>query len=144
MPRLIRRFGCLALIALGLMGSGCKSSTKPAPPAELPNDPNAAAPALSPVGHFMPDTQWIEITPTTDDVEIRDIDLGFQFGSSGGGGWTPMHARLVGGNVIRRNTTGYIEVLSPQMPGNPPIYAAILWLNVRRTAYRTWFHVRVI
>ncbi len=81
----------------------------------------------------------MEITPTTDDVEVRDIQLSFQY--EAGAAWVRMSTRLTGGPVIRRSTTAAIEVLNPW--AGHTVYAAMLWLNIRRTPYRTWFRVRV-
>lgn len=128
----------ILLAATLLVAVGCsKSPTKPTPAAPLPNDPNTYAPPLSCVNHFGSDTTWVEVMPTTDDVEIQGIQLSFQYAQ--GGGWGSQPARLVGGSIVHRNTSGAIAVWGGH--GIYP-YAVTLWLDIRRTQYRTWFHVR--
>jgi len=128
------------VVVLALLLTACgKSSTKPQPPQELPNDPNAGAPALGYANHFSADTQWVEVTPTTDDVEVRNIRLYLQYAP--GGGWMQMYPRLVGASELQRNTTRVIEVTNPWKGHD--VYAATLSLDIRRTPYRTWFHLQV-
>lgn len=137
MPRAVPFLLAVFLVS-ALVGCG-KSGKNPAAPPELPDDPNASAPALAFVNHFSPDTQWVEITPTADDVEVRDIEVSLQYAS--GGGWMPMAERLVGGPVIARSATAVIEVTNPWK--GHAVYDVTLWLSIRRTAYRTWFRVQV-
>lgn len=138
MFRSIRLPTAVLIAVLAVLSCG-KSATAPKPPPELPNDPNANAPGLAYVNHFLPDTQWIDLTPTTDDVEIKNIKLYFQMDPNSA--WSPMGTRLNGDPIVRRNTVASLEVVAPQF-GHAP-YAATLTLSLRRTPYRTWFRVKV-
>jgi hypothetical protein len=123
--------------------SGCgKSSSKPtAPQQQLPNDPNTAPPPITVTTHFSPDTQWVEISPTTDDVEVRVEKLAFQYAP--GLAWRIMYTQFNGGPVVARFHTATIEALNPWKGHD--INDAILDLNLRRSEYRTWFSaVRVL
>ena len=136
MSRQVRHLA-VALFLVLVAGSCGKSATAPKPPAELPNDPSATPPAFSYVNHFQADTQWVEISPTSDDVEIGSIKLYFQVDP--GSAWVQMYTRTTGGPIVQRGAQVLIAVDGPKF-GHAP-NAATLHLSTRRKPYRTWFNV---